>query len=498
MGRRVRRLALVAAALLCGCGVGDVPPRLVLLYAPCTVNRDFLAAYNPFVSYTPNLAKLAGEGVVFRNHWTEAGQSGIAYASIFAGTQAPGHGVFSHPTRIADSVYLITEAFADAGWDTWFWGGHGLASGRQNYAQGVPEANLFDEPLRAEDVRWRAILQRLENEPDYRALVVTNFTVTHAPYALAPLRAFCDGYPEQCREARTDAQGARRFARLHRAHHRQLANDFPDTVAALELTQGEVAEMARVLELLYKANIHRLDALFGAVFDQIATAGLLDEAVIAFTADHGELLYRDNALFKWTHGWELAPEVLAAPWILRTPLIPSERRAYAGVSRSIDVFPTLAGLAGVPLPAAKRNPEMGTDLAPALRGEAPAPDQRAFSHTVVQHPQALERIRDAGLWLRYHKGVNVGEMWASLQERDAQYKYRNLDGEHWGFQHFALRRDPEQRSDVFDAEAPVDRANAERLTRYREHLIAAWKAATAPAALDETDLDALRGLGYIE
>ena len=123
---------------------GD-PPRLVVLYAPCTVNRDYLTPYNETANYTPALARLAREGVVFERHWTESGQSGIAFASIFSGTQAPGHQVYSHPTLIDESVYLVTEAFAAAGYENFFWGGHGLASGKYGYAQGRRTAKRLCE-----------------------------------------------------------------------------------------------------------------------------------------------------------------------------------------------------------------------------------------------------------------------------------------------------------------------------------------------------------------
>ena len=42
-------------------------------------------------------------------HQTEAGQSSIAFASIFSGMQADGHGIFSMPQRMAPEVRLVRE-----------------------------------------------------------------------------------------------------------------------------------------------------------------------------------------------------------------------------------------------------------------------------------------------------------------------------------------------------------------------------------------------------
>ena len=80
--------ALVGGALGCA-APGETPqPRLVLLFAPCTVSTAFLSPYNEEVDFTPNLQAFAERSVVFQRHQTEAGQSGPAYAAIFSGGQA--------------------------------------------------------------------------------------------------------------------------------------------------------------------------------------------------------------------------------------------------------------------------------------------------------------------------------------------------------------------------------------------------------------------------
>ena len=60
-----------------------------------------------------------------------------------------------------------------------------------------------------------------------------------------------------------------------------------------------------------------------------------------------EVLDRENALFKWTHGLQLVPEVLGVLFILYAPTAGLERGRVEQVTRSIDVFATLAGLSGI-------------------------------------------------------------------------------------------------------------------------------------------------------
>src|SRR5262245_58401633 len=104
--RRVILLACVAAVIgvaAAGLWMRARPqgPRLLILYATCSLNRDFLSPYNPNVTYTPALQSFAERGQVFTKHQTEEGQSGIAYASLFSGSQAPRHGVYYHPSKLS-------------------------------------------------------------------------------------------------------------------------------------------------------------------------------------------------------------------------------------------------------------------------------------------------------------------------------------------------------------------------------------------------------------
>lgn len=55
----------------------------------------------------------------FEKHRTEAGFSGTAFASIYSGSHAMRHSAFTHPTRLPLSLYDLTEAFADNGYEVY-------------------------------------------------------------------------------------------------------------------------------------------------------------------------------------------------------------------------------------------------------------------------------------------------------------------------------------------------------------------------------------------
>jgi hypothetical protein len=100
------------------CAAPQAPPepRLVLLYAPCTVNREYLSPYDPAVDFTPALEAFSRDATVFERNTTESGQSGIAYASLFTGLQAPDHGVWRNPGFSTADLSATPEVPMTPGW----------------------------------------------------------------------------------------------------------------------------------------------------------------------------------------------------------------------------------------------------------------------------------------------------------------------------------------------------------------------------------------------
>ncbi|HSR42748.1 MAG TPA: sulfatase-like hydrolase/transferase, partial [Longimicrobiales bacterium] len=488
--RALRRTGLLAGGVLgLAAACGDPPPlpptdepRLVILYMPCTVSKGYLSPYAPDVAYTPRLAEFAEESAVFERHVTEAGSSGIAYASILSGGQAEHHGVFLHPEVLAEELHLVAEAYAENGYDTWYWVDHAMASPGLEYDQGVPAENVRERPalafrirgklhrlwsrlwgrtlrhpypaLVAGDSAFRGILERLREDPEYKAFVMTAFSVTHGTYGNHNLERFRREHPEEARGI-TDAQ-IEKYDAIYRENLRPLAWNLADTVERLGLSEREVEELAAVLDLLYKSNVSYLDRVFGELVDRVESAGLLDQSLIAFTADHGEVLYREGADFAWSHSYQLAPEVIGVPLLIRGPGVEPGR--YAGVTRSMDLFPTLAGLSGLPADAARDAP--GVDLSAAVRGEAEPPRLLGPSHTAILHEATHEQMHDpesAHLWTHLRELYprrDVDLIWVSIRDGDLLYKWKKRIDAGWGMEVFDIARDPEELVDLHDPGDP--------------------------------------------
>jgi arylsulfatase A-like enzyme len=125
------------------------------------------------------------------------------------------------------------------------------------------------------------------------------------------------------------------------------------------LVERDPVELER-LESLYAGEVFVADHHFGRLLSALETAGLLEQSALLLTADHGEGLM-DHGLLQ--HG-ELYEEDLRIPLILGLPDLGAGRRVRTPVTQ-LDIFPTLASLAGVPV----AHPVAGRDLTQVLEGE---------------------------------------------------------------------------------------------------------------------------------
>jgi len=482
-------------------------PRLVVLYAACTVRSDLLSPYDPTLPYTPALAEFAREAAVFTKHRTEAGQSGVAYASIFSGLQAPGHGIFRHPKRIDESVQLISETFGAEGYDIFFWYTKGNTSPELNYAQGVLPQNVRNAHLQADDPLFLTVLSRLKEDPTFKALIIYAGSVSHAPYAEENLDRFCRTYAEQCASIEHISPESRHaLLDLFAQQTQALQFNFERTVERLGLAADEVRDLTVLLDTTYRSRLQVLDDVFGGVVAALKKADLLDSALVAFTADHGEYLSGPQTPFKWEHGWILPRATLDVPWIVRAPtLVPAQR--IARVTRSTDVLPTLAGLAGLsPIDSEEDDDLAGVDLSPMLRSADPIPELLAFSHGAMVPDFYYDGDRASSfgpLWKLFPE-PSPEYLWVTVRTQDDTFKLVRTDGA-WHMEAFDLERDPNELHNVYDARLAEHAKMKDLLGRYKQRLTEGYRALRESQEggayediPDEKKLEILRSLGYIQ
>jgi arylsulfatase A-like enzyme len=123
---------------------------------------------------------------------------------------------------------------------------------------------------------------------------------------------------------------------------------------------------------VYWGFVTLIDDQIGRLLAALEAQGILDDTLIVFASDHGEML-GSRGLWQKMVPYE---EALRVPLVMRyPPRIASGLRSQATVSL-VDVMPTLFSVLGEPVPAVMQ----GHDLAPAFRdGTLPEDDGCRFA-----------------------------------------------------------------------------------------------------------------------
>ena len=103
-----------------------------------------------------------------------------------------------------------------------------------------------------------------------------------------------------------------------------------------------VFERAEELRRLYASNVEYMDEFLAKVFAQLEAEGLYDDALIVFTADHGEEFHEHGG---WWHGTTLYDEQIHVPLIVKQPGNRGAGTREASFARSVDIVPTILAAA---------------------------------------------------------------------------------------------------------------------------------------------------------
>ena len=97
----------------------------------------------------------------------------------------------------------------------------------------------------------------------------------------------------------------------------------------------------------YWAAVSYVDAQIGKVLDEFDRLGLEENTIVVLWSDHG-WQFGDYGLWGKFTNYEWA---LRSPLMIRTPSLTQRGVTAHGIVETIDVYPTLADLCGLPTPA---------------------------------------------------------------------------------------------------------------------------------------------------
>jgi len=339
-------LSLTSPGLL---HAAEARPNVLLVH--CHDLGQFLHCYGVKTVHTPNLDKLAAEGVRFARSFCTAPGCSPSRASIFTGRWPHSNGVMGlcHANFAWDlnpEERHLAQIFHDAGYATAAVGViHETASGFQRcgYERHLRQASAAP----ATDAAIN-LLREFAAKPENPFFLSVGFVEPHRlPYREPDWPGALPGdnsFPGPALEP-DDSLGV-------------------DVPGYLRDTPGTRRELAGL-----QGAVRHVDAQFGRLMAALAETGLETRTLLVFTADHGIAMPRAKcSLYE--------PGVQVA-LILR---LPGRQGWHGGAVRqemisNIDYLPTILDLAGVPIPANVQ----GRSFAPLLDGKPYEPRREIFT-----------------------------------------------------------------------------------------------------------------------
>ncbi len=383
-----------------GAGVSETRPNVLLI---CVDDlKPVLGCYGNGVVKSPNIDRLAARGVVFERAYTNQAVCSPSRNALMTGIRPIRLGIYDLATNFRQALpdaVTLPQHFMAHGWrcealgkilhagngnreDPGSWSmpvfkgdadNYALAASRIADRTGKPAgaygrlpkdaprgaaweaAEVSDDAYRDGQLANEAVarLKAAAGRPDKPFFLAVGFLKPHLPFC-AP-RKYWDLYDRAAfpvNPVKALPAGAPEFAG-HPSGELRRYSGVPDEGAFSE-------ELQRTLMHGYHACVSYTDAMIGKVLDALEALRLSEKTVVVLWGDHGWHL-GDHGLWCKHSNYEQAARI---PLMVAGPGIATGRAA--GLVESVDLYPTLAELAGLPA----RSGLDGRSLVPQLRDPA--------------------------------------------------------------------------------------------------------------------------------
>ena len=463
---------------LLNCAIAGAPGLLLaqksakkrpnVLFIAADDMNNALGAYGHPIVKSPNIDRLASRGVRFDRAYCQYPVCGPSRASLMTGLRPDSTKIFENNIAIRENmpdVVTLPQLFRNNGW-------HSTRAGKM-YHMDVPGSvgtNKWDDPP-SWDVAisppgqeqntkgsgrnitpgkgrwdWIAFQGDGKDQADERATEIAIETIgknrdrnwflglgylrPHVPH-VAPERFF-DMYPLSMIQPVANPPGE--------LDHIPRASEIAINTRANDMGMNESAKKEAIRG--YYASVSYMDWQVGRVLDALEKSNQLNNTVVVFWGDHGWHLGEHH---RW-HKRSLFEESMRAPLIVSAPGRRGNGKACRSLVEFVDIYPTLAALAGLKPPG---NLE-GQSLLPLL--DNPKRIWKSAVFSVVTAPNGI-----------------MGR--CALTER---YRYTKWTGPHPDEELHDRRNDPHEHKNL--TRHPGHEAE---LTKMRNILDAGWQAAKA-------------------
>jgi arylsulfatase A-like enzyme len=374
---------------------------------------DDLGCMGNSIIQTPNLDRLAADGVIFENAFVTTAICCSSRASILTGQHMRRHRIYDFVTPLSaeamDRTYPVL--LRKAGYRTGFLGKFAIGSptpelkhlslpaDKFDFWFGFPQSINFRQVVDGKerfltDLLAEKAIEFLETNPAGKPFCLSiSFKSPHGPWNF-----FDPQTPDPYADVEIPAPPS----------YTEAAFKAQPEFLQKSLNGGPWPANPREKFLNNARTCYRLitgvDTAVGRIMAAMKRCGVDDNTVVIFTSDHSSL--------RGTHGlfgkWIMYEESIRAPLIIRDPRLAAEQR---GTRRkpmvlNIDLAPTMLATAGVPIPLEMQ----GRDLGPLVAGQTvPWRDDWFYEHTYNTRPPRLPIAKSVGVRSERFKYVRYTE-----------------------------------------------------------------------------------------
>ncbi len=323
--------------------VKRLPEDYIFLIVADTLRRDRVGVYGAS-QLTPNLDRLAADGVVFERAYTTSPWTLPAIVSLFSGLYSTNHGA-NYRKPFSSSLKLMAQYFSSKFKTIAFTGDFMLAN-FFGFSRGFDLYHEWtDDPFVSFAARrlFNRAIEALREEKFGRLFFFLHSYQIHNLYA-----------PEK--------------ELVEKKLGWKLPSYTFNPVSFIEegraLCRKADPEQEAFIKRIYNAGVYTFDYHLGRFLDYLRKRGIYRKATIILLADHGEELADHGC---WEHGHSLYEEIIRVPLIIK---FPSNRFAGRRVEEPVsivDILPTLLALYRIEGPLKLD----GINLAKALESEFP-------------------------------------------------------------------------------------------------------------------------------
>ena len=421
-----------------------------------------ISCYGSKINQTPNLDRLATEGMRFNNCFCTNSICAPSRAVILTGKYSHLNGVIDNAVTFNGSQQTFPKLLQKAGYETAIIGKWHLKSDPTgfDYWNILPGQGIYYNPAMIEmgqhkkhtgyvtDIITDLCLKWLkERSGDKPFCLMYHHKAPHREWEPDEKHArmyedveipvpetFDDDYKTRCAAAQQQEMTIERHL-----NRQDLKMDPPEGLAGRELKKWKYQRYIKD----YLRCIASVDDNVGRLLDYLDNSGLTENTIVVYTSDQG--------FYLGDHGWFdkrfMYEHSLRMPLLVRYPKQIKPGSINNDIVLNLDFAPTFLDFAGVTAP----NDMQGRSLRPLLKGGAPQNWRTSMYYHYYEYPAVHMVKRHYGVRTRRYKLIHF---------------YYDIDA--WEL--YDLEKDPNELNNVYDNPAYADvvkelKAELERLRK---------------------------------